>query len=217
MDPVALKVLDLSHHNCGPDGPDDDIDFAALAAFGIRGIIHKASQGASIVDRTYAARREHARAAGLLWGAYHFATGEDPADQVAHFLEAAQPDAETLLALDHEPNKGNELDLDGCRAFLDLGRQKLGRPLVLYSGNLIKEQLRGEDDFFAAHRLWLCEYGPRAIVPAAWSASGAWLWQFSGDGIANRGLEVPGLARGNTVDMNSFAGSDEDLAAQWAA
>jgi lysozyme len=217
MDPVSLKVLDLSHHNCGPGGPDDDIDFAALAAFGIRGIIHKASQGASIVDRTYADRREQARAAGLLWGAYHFATGDDPEAQLTHFLEVAQPDAQTLLALDHEPNNGNDLDVDGARAFLDAGRQKLGRQLVLYSGNLIKEQLREPDEFFGGHRLWLCEYGPRMILPPAWAQAGAWLWQFSGDGVANRDVTVPGLARGNTVDMNSFAGSDEDLAAQWAS
>ena len=86
------KVLDLSHHNCGPSGdPDDPIDFAAVAAFGVKGIIHKASQGVSIRDKKYGERRRDAVAAGLLWGAYHFATGDDADAQVKWFLECAQP------------------------------------------------------------------------------------------------------------------------------
>lgn len=211
---INLKVLDLSHHNCGPGGhPDDPIDFEAIAAFGIRGIIHKATQGVAMIDRKYEERRAAATAAGLLWGAYHFATGDDVDNQVDHFLKVADPDDKTLIALDHEPNNGNQLDLAGAQAFLESGRDKLGRLLVLYSGNLIKEQLRGPNEFFGGHRLWLAQYGPRPVAPDAWAST--WLWQFSGDGVSNHGISVPGLSRGNTCDMNSFAGSDEDLAAQW--
>lgn len=217
---VNLKVLDLSHHNCGPSGnPDAPIDFAALAAFGIRGIIHKASQGVGVVDRKYAERRDAAKAAGLLWGAYHFATGDDADAQVKHFLECAEPEADTLMALDHEPNGGNELDLAGARAFLESLRDQLGGRLPkLYSGNLIKEQTGRDDsqnDFFGDIPLWLCQYGPRAVLPDAWQ--NYWLWQFSGDGTANRGITVPGISAGSKVDMNTFAGSDADLAASWAA
>jgi lysozyme len=217
-----LKVLDLSHHNCGPSGdPDDPIDFAKVAAFGVKGIIHKASQGTGVVDHKYAERRQDALDAGLLWGAYHFATGDDVDAQVAWFLKCAKPDVSTLLALDHEPNGGNELDLAGARAFLESGSgQDGGRELVIYSGNLIKEQMaRGlsaaDREFFAGHRLWLCEYGPRAILPPAWSSY--WLWQFSGDGTATHGIVVPGIFAGGKVDMNTFDGSDDELAAQWVS
>lgn len=215
---VNLKVLDLSHHNVGPGGNGDPIDFHAIYAFGIRGIIHKASQGVGFVDRMYAERREAAREAGLLWGAYHFATGDDADAQVKHFLESAQPDGQTLMALDHEPYAGNDLDLEGAQSFLESLRDQLGRKPIIYSGNLIKEQTARDDslnDFFSGFRLWLCQYGPRAVVPAPWEEAGAWLWQFAGDGIANRGITVPGLLMGNKVDMNSFAGTDEELAAQW--
>jgi lysozyme len=226
MDAINLKVLDLSHYNCGPSGEDDDpIDFGALYAFGIRGIIHKASQGVGNVDHRYAERRSAAIAVGMLWGAYHFATGDDADAQVKHFLECAQPDANTLMALDHEPNEGNELDAPGARAFCESLRDQLGGRLPkLYSGNLIKEQapkLSGDDRaFFANVPWWLCEYGPDERLvdmdnhPMSWTQ--VWLWQFAGDGIDNRGIAVPGIYEGHKVDMNSFTGSDADLAASWA-
>jgi GH25 family lysozyme M1 (1,4-beta-N-acetylmuramidase) len=121
-----------------------------------------------MVDNMYAKRRQAALDVGLLWGAYHFATGDDVDAQVKHFLESAEPDETTLMALDHEPNNGNELDIDGAQAFLESGRDQLGRKLVLYSGNLIKEQLMGSSEFFGSHRLWLAQYGPVAKVPPAW-------------------------------------------------
>jgi lysozyme len=206
----TLKVLDLSHHNDGPNG--GPIDFKAIADFGILGVILKASQGTGMVDATYATRKQAAVAAGLLVGAYHFATNDDVDAQVKHFLDAAQPDDSTLMALDHEPNNGNQLDLDGCQAFLESARDQLGRKLVLYSGNLIKEQLGDKpSDFFGSHRLWLAQYGPVPKVPAAWDS--VWLWQFS-DGVVNsQGIKVPGIS--GQVDMNSWDGTDDDLAGQW--
>lgn len=227
---INLKVLDLSHHNVGPNGkrdPNSPIDFAALYAFGIRGVILKASQGAGNVDRTYGDRRDAARAAGLLTGAYHFAEAGDTDEQVKHFLDCAKPDAQTLMALDHEPyQNGNNLDLEGARAFLESLRDQLGRKPFIYSGNLIKEQMGKSDDdalrdFFGDFPFWLCQYGPRMKLADSSGNSLPWdaptLWQFSGDGIANRNLNVPGVLRGDRVDMNHFAGTDEELAKVWAA
>jgi lysozyme len=219
---VNLKVLDLSHHNVGQRGGTDPIDLDAIAAFGIRGIIHKASEGVAVVDPMHDVRRAAALDAGLLWGSYHFATEDDVDAQVKHFLNCAQPDSRTLMALDHEPNPevaGGKLDLHGAQAFLESLRDQIGRMPVIYSGNLIKEQTAQDaslNDFFGSFRYWLCEYAPHAVVPTAWKVTGAWLWQFSGDGVANRGITVPGVLHGNAVDMNAYPDSDEDLAAQWA-
>jgi len=205
---INLKVLDISHHNSvDPDG------FAKMHDFGVRGIIHKATQGNSYIDPSYARQRQMATDAGLLWGAYHFATGDDVDAQVDHFISVAAPDENTLMALDHEPNGGNQLDLDGAQAFLESARDKLNRKLVLYSGNLIKEQLTGANDFFAGHRLWLAQYGPAPHLPAAWSS--IWLWQFSDGTINKQGLQVPGIS--GQVDMNSYGGGDDSLAAEWAS
>lgn len=213
---MQLKVLDLSHHNDGPIG--GPIDFAAIAAIGVRGIIHKASQGTATIDRMYAGRRQAVLDAGLLWGAYHFADGSDPEVQAKHFLDIAKPDAATLMALDYEPNGASSMNIDGARAFLETLKAELGRPAVLYSGNLIKETLdEDEDGFFGGHRLWLAQYGDHPKWPAAWSAP--WLHQFSGDGVNNHGIHVPGVnpAIAGKLDMNAYAGTDEQLAQEWAA
>lgn len=216
----GIKVIDISHHQEGLRG--QAIDFAAIAAAGVRGVIHKASQGTEYIDPMYAKRRQAVLDAGLLWGAYHFANGSDAGDQVAHFLEAARPDATTLMVLDHEPNAaslGGNLSLAGARSFLDaLRSQNNGVMPKLYSGNLIKEQTARDDshnDFLGDVPLWLCQYGPRAVLPDPWS--NYWLWQFSGDGVASRGLSVPGVAQGDKLDTNTFDGTDEELAASWAS
>jgi lysozyme len=211
-------VLDLSHHQVGPSGRQNDpIDFEAVAAFGVKAVILKASQGVGMVDKTYADRRKAALDADLLVGAYHFATNDDVDAQVAHFLECAQPSARTLMALDHEPNNGDELDLHGAQAFLESLTDQLGRKPIIYGGSLLKEQTAQDDslnDFFAGYRLWLSQYGPHAVMPDPWDDY--WLWQFSGDGTNSNGIVVPGIYKGGTLDMNYFKGTDEELAAQWA-
>jgi len=60
-------VVDLYHG-------DVVTSFADAATSGIRGIIHKATQGTRVADSAYGARRGNAADVGLLWGAYHFAT-----------------------------------------------------------------------------------------------------------------------------------------------
>ena len=49
--------------------------FDSKLTTGIVGVIHKATQGTTYVDETYASRRVEALACGLLWGAYHFGVG----------------------------------------------------------------------------------------------------------------------------------------------
>ena len=72
-------VVDLSHHNPKPD-------FARAAQAGAKGVIYKASQGTTGIDPTFRNNEPRARAAGLWWGAYHFATGSDGVAQAQHFL-----------------------------------------------------------------------------------------------------------------------------------
>lgn len=203
--PINLKVLDLSHHNTVTD-------FAALFKFGIRGIIHKATQGSGNVDNTYKDRRQKALDAGLLWGAYHFADGSDPDAQVDHFLKNAALGPHDLGALDYEPLAGSTMTLSSARRFLQRFLDKTGKRAVLYSGNLIKETLGNNvDAFLGGHRLWLAQYGPAPKVPPAWK--GPWLWQFSDGNINNHGIKVPGIT--GFVDLNSFAGDEAQLSAEW--
>ena len=199
-------VVDIYH-------ADQVYDLKATAAAGIRAVIHKSSQGVNVQDSSYDERRKLVRSLGLLWGAYHFATDEDVGAQVENFLTTSQPDDNTLLVLDFEPNRNNTMALDQARAFMQLILDKTGRRPAIYSGNLIKEELgKAIDPFFAQHRLWISQYGPTAKLPPTWKKY--WLWQYTGDGIGPLPHTVPGI-RGK-LDLNIYDGTPEQLAAEWA-
>jgi hypothetical protein len=117
--PMIPRVIDISHHNTVKD-------LKATASAGVWGVIHKASQGRAYRDPDYAGRRKLAAAAGLLWGAYHFNTGDDVASQVDNFLKAAQPDPNTLLVLDYEDNRPSQMSIKQAVQFLHLIEQKDG-------------------------------------------------------------------------------------------
>ena len=195
------NVIDIYHGNIVND-------FAALKAAGILGVIHKATQGANYADPLYATRRKQATDAGLLWGAYTFNTGEDVPAQVNQFFSHAEPGTSTLMALDFEDNPHSQMSLGQARQFLQIADEKLGRKLVLYSGNRIKDLLGTQvDTFLGSHRLWLPQYGPVAKVQASWQRP--WLWQYSETG------QLPGT--GGAIDLNSYDGTPDQLATEWAS
>jgi lysozyme len=205
---IVPKVVDIYHG-------DRVTDFKSAYTFGIRGVIHKATEGAAIVDPAYAQRRKMAAAAGLLWGAYHFIRPANIKHQAMRFMDEARPDAQTLMALDHEDL---DVSLGAARQFIETAESELGRKLVLYSGFLIKEQIvkATADDiaFFAGRRLWLCQYtapGEPPSWPKSWSKP--WLWQYTGDGAGPTPHAVPGLQ--DKMDINAFDGGDDELAEEW--
>lgn len=206
MTPV---VIDISHHNTVGD-------LKLTAAAGIKGIIHKASQGIDYADQTYAVRRKMAQDAGLFWGAYHFNTGADVSSQVDYFLDKARPDDNTLLALDFEDNRQSNMSIQQAVEFLYLFEQTLGRKAVIYSGNRLKESIgslnKADHDFIVSHRLWLCQYGARAKLPIGFAKW--WLWQFTDGVVNNKGHVVPGVS--GQVDQNAYAGTLAGLQAEWA-
>jgi lysozyme len=193
---------------------DSVSSFEKAHEFGIRGVIHKATEGATLTDRLYAQRRVAALDAGMLWGAYHFLRPGDMAGQAHRFIDEAQPTEAALLAADHEDPR---VSLSDLFEFLHEIETEAGRKAVLYSGFLIKEQLGGGTnsirEYIASHRLWLCQYGPAPKWPSIWPKP--WLWQYTGDGSGPAPHEVPGIQ--DKMDVNSYEGSDEDLAASWAA
>lgn len=198
MQTANPKVIDLYHG-------DTVASFEEAFKAGIRGVIHKATEGKSLTDFAYVERREEALDAGLLWGAYHFLRPGNMRDQARRFVDHAAPTEATLLAVDHE-DRGVRYD-DLC-AFLAEAEGEIGRPPILYSGFLIKEQL-GSGSFagLTRFRLWLAQYSQTPKWPSrVWQKP--FLWQYTQRG------EIAGI-KGH-VDLNSFDGSDEELAAQWS-
>jgi lysozyme len=204
---INPMVVDLYHG-------DMVSSFHAAFQFGIRGVIHKATEGLTDTDHAYANRRAGAHDAGLLWGAYHFMRPGDPVAQADHFVDTAEPDPDTLLALDHEDSK---VPLANAIKFMMTVEARVGRKVVLYSGFLIKSQAGalmppGGRAYLKDRRLWLAHYSATPAWPLMWRAP--WLWQFTGDGVGPPPHTIPGLGHG--MDVNSFAGTADELAAQWA-
>jgi lysozyme len=220
-------VADMNHANPIGLRGDEAAGFAAMRAAGLVGIIHKARQGVGFGDPKFAARRDLAREAGLLVGAYDFATHDVVADNVADFLAFTDARADPALSLwlDFEDNRASQMTAAQAKEFLDRVDQSTGRACGIYGGNRIAEQVKDGDPWWAGHPLWLCQYKtaaslrnadlaalkPHITVPPPWQA---WfLLQYSGDGVGPLPHTVPGLENG--ADLNVFDGAPADLAAQW--
>lgn len=168
-------VIDIYHGNVIRD-------FGALRDAGIIGIIHKAAQGTRDTDHgIYATRRAAAKAAGLMWGAYAFNTGESIEAQVETFFRTADPDDRTLMALDFEDNPHSQMSEPQAEEFLGRVDEKLGRKCWIYSGNRIKDLLGARvTHFMGSHPLWVAQYGPVARLQPSWTRYA--LWQYSETG-----------------------------------
>ena len=57
------------------------------------------------------------------------------------------------------------------------------------------------------YRLCLAQYGPKPVLQPSWTKY--WLWQYSERG------RLPGTD--GLVDLNYFAGTSEQLKAEWAS
>src|SRR5262245_2377 len=87
-------VIDISHWN-----PVDS--FVEAKADGVIGVIHKVTESTNYVDPTYNGNKEAAKAAGLLWGAYHFLRPGDMKAQAQYFISKIGEPID-LYAADHE-------------------------------------------------------------------------------------------------------------------
>jgi lysozyme len=205
MPPGLNCVIDLSHHN-------NSVDFGKLAAAGIVGVIHKATQGTSTVDPLYASRQPQALAAGLLWGAYHFGDGSDGVTQAEHFLAVVGADPQTLLVLDFESNpSGPSMSLEEARAFVTHVQSVTAKWPGFYSGHDIKDDLgTGSDPVLANCWFWLSQYGPTAVVPVNWPT---WtLWQYTDGSVGPDPHSVDGVGY---CDRDTFNGELDRLHALW--
>jgi lysozyme len=199
-------VIDISHHN------GKSLDFTKAKADGILGVLHKASQGARGRDAMYEVNKTKALDAGLMWGAYHFATGGDGVKQAVNFLDAVGDPEGLLMALDLERNPaGSSMDLAGARAFVTHIFEQTGRWPGLYSGHTIKELLgTARDPILANCWLWLAQYGPRAVVPPNWPT---WtLWQYTDGAIGGEPRAVEGIG---PCDRDRFNGAKANLRKLW--
>lgn len=201
------NIVDL-YHNDAVAGED----FAAVKAGGTEWLIHKASQSLSYVDPAYALRRVRATRAGINWGAYHFADGSDGVRQADHFLQSAQPEPSTMMALDLERNpNGPMVTIVQARAFVQRILQVTGRRPWIYGSDIVANFAGAHGDSVLCQcPLWIARYGHPPVVPPGWAK---WtLWQYAAGEMG--GDKLPGLGH---VDRSQFNGDSEALKKVWAA
>jgi lysozyme len=202
------SVIDISHHQ----GPN--VDFGKVKAAGVVGVIHKATAGTNYKDPMYANNRQRALAAGLLWGAYHWGTGDaSGTDQAQYFIDYAQPDGKTLLALDYEPNVagphrlGPDMTPDLATEFVNAVQGSQGRMPVLYTGMAMLGHIPDLPDC----PLWWARYAPApAGIPNTWPT---WtLWQYTDGAHGNQPHTVDGVG---PCDRDQFNGDLQALQQLW--
>ena len=193
-------VIDLSHFNAVTS-------FTDIKSAGIAGIIHKATQGTNWSDPTYAGRKPQALAAGLLWGAYHFGTNADGAEQAQYFLKVVNPGPNDLLALDFEENPSSQMTIAQAEQFVTEVFTQTGRYPGFYSDALAGKLLGNNKSAILANCwFWRAQYGSSApIVPPTWST---WtMWQYTESGPVS-GISAP-------CDRDTFNGTMNQLSQLW--
>lgn len=184
------------------DDREEIPDFASLKAQGIWAIIHKATQGSTDKDPKFEARVRAAATAGLLVGAYHFGDNSGIDEQVTNFKEAIAPFPGIFSILDYEKLAGKTMSPQLASAFISKANI-----LMLYGSDLVRETCGLIVGHVATLWLWLAEYGPHERIPLPWDTTTTLLWQFSGSATI-------GTLSGH-IDVNYFAGSEDDLRARW--
>jgi GH25 family lysozyme M1 (1,4-beta-N-acetylmuramidase) len=197
----SLPGIDISHHQ-------DTIDWAQVAASGVRFAVAKATEGQTFVDPQYAINRAGAEAAGVAFTAYHFARpDETPNDAVLeadHFVDTALLAPGNLIpALDIERTGGlSQAEVTTwILTWLDRVNERLGvRPMVYTSPN--GWDARTGDTTAVADAgytvLWVAHWGvsePR-LPGNEWSGNGWTFWQYSNCG------SVPGIV--GCVDLDWY-------------
>jgi lysozyme len=205
--PINPLFVDLSHW-------DPAQNYASVKADGIVACIYKATEGSGYTDPTYVQQQQAAKAAGLKWGAYHFATASSTTAQIDNFMRFASPDPDELFCLDWEDYGSNTMSLSAVKEWITEVETQLGREgqCVLYSGNTAKEALGDRvDTFLGSRRLWLCQYGENPVWQRSWTSF--WAWQFT-DGISGPPPHtVDGIG---ACDINSYDHGVDQLIAEWA-
>jgi GH25 family lysozyme M1 (1,4-beta-N-acetylmuramidase) len=194
--------IDISNHQAGAN-------LAAAKAAGAGFVFAKATEGLTYTDDHYADFRAKAKAAGLPFGAYHFARpqpGRTGAQEAAHFLSVhKQQPGDLPPVLDLEDTK---LSASATVAFaldwLTVVQKATGVRPILYTYSAFASQHLGSGSALAAYPLWLANY--RSTPPPAPSPWSAWtVWQHSSSatvpgipGNCDRNIAGPGFPPTNT-------------------
>ena len=207
--------IDISNHQAGAD-------LAKAKAAGAGFVFAKATEGLTYTDDHYADFRAKAKAAGLPFGAYHFARpqpGRTGAQEAAHFLSVhKQQPGDLPPVLDLEDTK---LSASATVAFaldwLAAVQKATGARPILYTYSAFAQAHLGGGSALAAYPLWLANYrSTPPPAPAPWST---WtVWQHSSSatvpgipGNCDRNIAGPGFPATSTPPPDDDMPNPADL------
>jgi lysozyme len=210
--PGFNAIIDLNHN-------DTVTSWDLVHQNGVHAVIHKATEGTTFQDPAYHGRRTAAKAAGLLFGSYHFTSGGDVTKQIANYLSWAQPAHDELIAIDCEESSGGppNMTLQQLQDFVDGVEKALNRKMVIYGGGgLLAPITKGQKNSpLSKNPLWIASYPKKAEdpgpLPDPWKGAGWTIWQYT-DGKAG---PEPRTVPGASCDRDTFNGSGQDLHQRW--
>jgi lysozyme len=203
-----LFGIDVSHHQ-------GVIDWAKVKAAGVNYCFMKASEGSTFKDKRFDFNWNQTKANGIIRGAYHFFRPNAPVSRQVDNLVAKVGKLEVgdlPPVLDAEvPSSWTRFSVSKRVGMIEewmVGvEEALGiKPILYLSPSFADDVLRNAAEM-EKYVLWLAHYTSRSEprVPAPWSKSSGWtFWQYSESG------RLDGIGT-NTVDLNRFKGSVEDL------
>lgn len=202
-----LFGIDVSRHQ-------GSIDWARVKAAGVNYCFIKATEGSSWKDNRFDFNWGECQDHGIIRGAYHFFRPNAPISRQVDNLVSSVGKLEKgdlPPVLDAEvPQSWRRFSLKKRIAMVEDWMKGvedgLGIQPILYLSPSFADDIMQNAAEMEKYMLWLAHYtrnsNPR--VPRPWSSDGWTFWQYSETG------RVDGITA-NTVDLNRFQGSLEDL------
>ncbi|MBC8152258.1 MAG: glycoside hydrolase [Bacteroidetes bacterium] len=197
----AIHGIDVSRHN-------SRIDWQRVRRVQVNGVplqfaFIKATEGATLIDKSFARNWTGAGQAGLRRGAYHFYhPTRDPVKQADNFIRRVTlKTGDFAPVLDFEVMNGqpDANILRDLHIWLDAIEDHYGqKPIIYTNAYLYKRFIKGH---LADYPLWIADYSNAHL--RQYDQTNLYLWQHNKSGL------VPGIA--GMVDINTFVQEPDDL------
>ena len=187
-----------------------DINWQQVAGANVKFAWIQISRSLTDIDAKFPYNWQQAKANGILRGAYQrFHPAQDVEAQAKLFLEKLGPfeagDLPPMLDVEDSDGLGATQIAAAVKQWMDYVEPRVGVKPLIYTGYYFWRDSVGNNTTFADHPLWIANYSATCpLIPDGWSR---WaIHQYSST------VMLPGITA-NTVDVNKFNGTIEDLKA----
>ena len=185
--------IDVSHYQGSIDWDE------VVGGTPISYVYLKATEGASLVDKTYARNLAEARRVGLSVGSYHFyrpnVNWRQQFNNMVAVVKAEEQDLVPIIDIEHRGAVSAEAFIADLRAFIEKVTEHYGKKPLLYTyHNFYNRYLTGE---FTDYHFMIARY--RTDSPTLNDGKDYIMWQYTSTG------SIPGI-RGH-VDRSKIMGN----------